>query len=377
MDVSYSKVSLYDDCPSLFYDVYIKKIKLPTYVNVFGRVVHLAIKLYATGTDIEAAIAQAAEKEAAPQGIRVNREKIRKMAASYEVRDVKDLKNADKAFEEDFKVLLGDSPADPLLKGCKDFKLVFRNTDRSTKLVVLGDWKTGPTYDPRQLALYAWAESRQYGTGLPYIGWFVFLNEDNPDNRSRHFDISRQMMQEAREWAYSVAREIEGKLFQVAALEGDPGELFPGRTGSKQCRWCHKSLNCSKRREETGLQLIIPELITSLEEAEEVAGNILRLSEGCSILKELLKNWIRQNGELSIPEIGKLFCLAPAVAWAFTPEQKKAVFEQLKAEGRNPFEIFTLGSAQIKELGWPEDRLLGLGAKKAVKHNFSVMDAVN
>lgn len=225
---SFSRLSLYRDCPSRFYKKYIEgyeeEFTLPL---AFGSAVHKGIEIVMKGGTMEEAISEAMFEANFHQEVSPNEVEMMIRRAPIFGR------NAVRGeIEPHFKIPLSSEKNAPYLQGFID---------------VLGDgyifdWKTNRVaYDVRknhQIGLYAWAVS-QLKRKTHIYGSLYFLRFRR-ESRALYTPVE---MEQSRVWAYNTAKEIQGKLELLKAMPDLKDELFPA-TPQRNCSHCPFSASC-------------------------------------------------------------------------------------------------------------------------------------
>lgn len=222
---SFSRLNLYETCPYRFYKKYVEGFDEPeTYPLALGKGVHKAVEEKLQGTEHNVAVEIGMlEANYHPE---VTRKELSWLTANAPIHQVFG------EVELHFKLPLSDEPDAPMIQGYID---------------VVGDgyiidWKTNRVaYNVRdnyQLMLYAWAMNQLYGWHEVSSSLY-FLRFKEP--RTELFGLTD--MEEAREWAYSLAREIQAKLSVVEAMPELKYELFPA-TPQSFCSHCPFSYDC-------------------------------------------------------------------------------------------------------------------------------------
>src|SRR5699024_1928318 len=210
-----------------FYKKYVEGYKEDmTLPLAFGSAVHLAIENVLKGKTVIEAVLDALDEVNHPE---VNPQEVKDMVMNVPIHGANGVRGE---IEPHFVLPLANEPNAPKLQGFID---------------VLGDgyifdWKTNrvpyKVTDNNQIGLYAWAVNQLKGWEKVYGSLFFtrFKRE------SRHLYTSKDM-ENARKWAYTTAKEIQGKLELVNAMPELLEELFPS-TPSRTCSHCPFSATC-------------------------------------------------------------------------------------------------------------------------------------
>ncbi|SHE95682.1 PD-(D/E)XK nuclease superfamily protein [Desulfofundulus australicus DSM 11792] len=349
---SYSRLSKYESCPAAFYRHYCLHAEgVPSEASVTGKAAHAVIEAaMKLGCKEEMFFRVMSEIALATSPLEIKPEQV--FILTYRNPVLREF-HPDNRVEEHFVVPLDDEdPFAPKVQGYIDLW-------RDGSHIELIDWKTNykaykPT-DTHQLGLYAWYLSRR--TGRAVRGKLVFLRL----NEVLEHEFSYRDMEGAREWAYTLAQEIQDKLCMIN--EGaDHQQLFPTRVGDA-CRECEYAVECID-----GNLPPVPGEVRTYREAEALGAEILRLDAALGRMKDALKAYVSACGPVVVG--GRQFALVPSVYWKWNAKSLEAAFRKMEQEGRNPFDFLSLGSTQIKKLGWGEDVLRKLGAVKRESISF-------
>lgn len=225
---SFSRLSLYCECPERFYKKYIEgyeeEMTLPL---AFGSAVHLGIEYVLNGDTLSNAVVKAMhEIDFYPE---VNPNEVMQMISNAPIHGGNGIRGE---IETHFKLPLSNEADAPKIQGFID---------------VLGDgfifdWKTNrvpyKVTDTYQIGLYAWAINQMKRWEKVYGSlYFTRFRRE-----SRHL-YTLDEMEEARKWAYDTAKEIQGKLEILKAMPELKDELFP-EIPSRNCSHCPFSVDC-------------------------------------------------------------------------------------------------------------------------------------
>jgi hypothetical protein len=266
-----------------------------------------------------------------------------------------------------------EDPFSPTLQVYIDLEVPKSDNSRGSIL----DWKTSQkdfeVTDTPQLGLYAWAVSQAHGYEEVEAG-LRFLRFKGKKGTKKHVFTSTEM-EETRQWAYSLAYDIESRLGQLE-FGGDPDTLFPANPESGHCKYCSFVNDCQKQSEtnESSITTSVVDLekgelsITSHKEAVEVGAEFLRLKSAGDKLLEALKVYCKETGETVIIK-DQQYGASTSISWSFTPDQKKNIAKKLAENGVNPWEVLSLGATQLKDkklthLSWDESTYEQFGGKK-------------
>lgn len=353
---SYSRLKTLEECPSRFYRKYILDLEEPVGEPAeFGRLVHETLEgIINDGMSVERAMLKAV----AASAIKLDIED-----AIWQVRRATRYIRPGAAAETHFQLpLYPKDPFSPEVQGYIDYL-------HPGGLATVLDWKTGRrTFkhdDNHQLGLYAWAVSRMYGVDQVNAR-LVFLRDGlvSPDDPEVLYGPDE--IEAARRWALDLAEQAEKKILALS-MGGTPDDLFPAVPGSA-CRWCSWAAECQGHEVEAvpNGQASIP-VPTTIAEAQRLAAEVLRLEATLDAMKDALKEYVQIQGPVVVGD--QEWAMRPSVSWNFGPQQKARMAEDMLAGGLNPWEYFTVGSAQLKKLKWPEERLEQYG-EKDITHSF-------
>ncbi|SOC22025.1 PD-(D/E)XK nuclease superfamily protein [Ureibacillus xyleni] len=219
---SFSRLSLYDDCPRRFYYRYILALEEKEGVPLWlGRAIHKAIERKIVGDSFDSALIQGMAAINFNQTVPFN----------------------------DLKFLLNNLPANVQGNTEQYFKLAL-NEEGTLFLQGYIDLQNGPEItdwksnrkiysvnDTAQIGLYSWAIHQLYGYEQ-VKGRLYFLRF----RKESAFVYDRSTMELARQWALQLAQEILIKLQQVQS-GGNWCGLFPSVRSSK-CSHCPFAIAC-------------------------------------------------------------------------------------------------------------------------------------
>ncbi|WP_019156931.1 PD-(D/E)XK nuclease family protein [Robertmurraya massiliosenegalensis] len=238
MVYSFSRLTLYEECPYRFYLRYIAEEFEPTTLPLaFGKAIHKAIELILTGSNLDEALLIAdMESE-----LVLDHAELRALVEKAPIQKGEGLKEGVEV-EKYFKLPLSDDPNAPFIQGYIDLVREIFGT------VEFLDWKSNRVKykpaDTKQLSLYAWALSELFKTEN-IVGDLFFLRYFKRARERQTFTISD--MENARAWAEKTATEIEDKLELMD--KGEPIEtLFPFKP-NPHCKHCSFAANCLLKNE--------------------------------------------------------------------------------------------------------------------------------
>lgn len=245
--------------------------------------------------------------------------------------------NGEPILEQHFTKAL---PCGVMLQGYIDFHI------KGKKLL---DWKTGHNYEKYlespQLALNAWGVD-----DLDAERSYIFLPFDRPVFKDTY------SIRKAVEWANSLCKQIEF-AYEIAEDEG-PEVGFPKRPGAA-CSLCGYKEECAQETAEK-LGVVIPDTITSPEQALEVAATLMHLETLVNQTEKVLESYCKTNGPFELN--GEWFAIYPG---KLSKEWDKAgVYNLLKDFTEEQLlKVFSVSStgveALIKELPFIESVIKG------------------
>lgn len=216
MLVSYSRLSLYVQCPWRFYQKYVLgKVEPTTKPLALGKAVHKAIELRIQGiAEVEAILLGMIETDFHPE---VTREEIQSLLQRAPL--------VQGQTEVHFELPL--APESGIrLQGFIDLLQPAQMWDWKS------NWRMYGANDTKQLALYAWAIMQLQERDM-VKGTLFFLRYRKPISHL----YTQQEAEEARQWAYRLAEEIGMKTEVVGAFSDMASSLFPSSPGSL-CKHC-------------------------------------------------------------------------------------------------------------------------------------------
>lgn len=223
---SFSRLTLYQNCPRHFYYKYVLKKPEPVSLPlVLGKAVHKAIERYVSSDDsFDEAIMNGYIESGFYPGLD-QKEMV------WLVRNARLIKKMGKT-EEYFCLPLSSDPDAPKLQGYIDLQREER----------VRDWKTNrkpyDVTDTKQLPCYAWAMNQMYGYKLVEVELYFLRFRKS---FKKFFGLAE--MEEARQWALKLATEINAKLDLLEIFPDKASELFPYQASSL-CSFCPFSLEC-------------------------------------------------------------------------------------------------------------------------------------
>ncbi len=265
---SYSRLDLYDGCPLAFKRRYVdKRQEMPSEALEDGSETHDWIASY--------------NKYLLAKDLRTDLDWIRGANASPEVKEILDtyaethlLEPGHYVIEEMWKIPL---------EGFLWWGVIDLLKDEQTR-VLITDFKTDHKVrsqaeidKDRQLRFYAWMAAQKYPHAEEFICSIDFV---------RH-GVTRSTTY-IREDVPAIEREI---LDAIKRIEAD--EDFRARPGTR-CAWCSWTADCP------AIAAGDLEVITSAEDAERTASQLVALKARVKALEEMLKPWCTREGVIQV-----------------------------------------------------------------------------
>jgi len=161
--------------------------------------------------------------------------------------------------------------------------------------------------------------------------------------------IEAPAMEEARRWACQTAEEIDGNIAAFQFFDGDAATLFPARPCAS-CQYCGYAFQCVQ-----GMALQ-PAQIASQEQAEQMAGEVLRLDAATTAMKEALKGWVKSTKRpVCLP--GGEFRFTTSTSWNFGSDGLQNLCTRLSNQGEDYWQYLSIGAAQLRKLDLEEGDL--------------------
>ena len=356
---SFSRLERYAKCPKSFYYKYVLEIEEPISEPLaLGKAVHAAIERFLKAQwanekkDMSECVAEAVAEAPVP----ISFDEALQLCLNPAVRE-RTFCYGPPEIEQRFDVHLDDA-GEYGLQGTVDYSE--RNlTDVKSCLLV--DWKTNRAKygaDCLQMRLYAAVLARRYKVEQ-VLAQLVFLRYHGGACVETAV-IDARAMEQAWNWALETAREIEGNIASLQVFGGDPEALFPARP----CAFCHNS--CGYAYQCTRGVILQPAKVNSQEEAEALAGDLIRLESATSAMKDALKEWATTTQRpISLP--GGEYRFIPSVAWTFSEAGLQNLCDRITRMGDNCWRYLTIGATQLKKLRLDEEDLILYGQQKRSK----------
>ena len=353
---SYSRLERYAKCPKSFYYKYVLEIEEPISEPLaLGKAVHAAIERFLKAQwanekkDISECVAEAVAEAPVP----ISFDEALQLCLNPAVRE-RTFCYGPPEIEQRFDVHLDDA-GEYGLQGTVDYSE--RNlTDEKTCLLV--DWKTNRAKygaDCLQMRLYAAVLARRYKVEQ-VLAQLVFLRYHGGACVETAV-IDARAMEQAWNWALETAREIEGNIASLQVFGGDSEALFPARP----CAFCNKS--CGYAYQCTRGVTLQPAKVNSQEDAETLAGDLIRLESATTAMKEALKEWATTTQRpIRLP--GGEYRFIPSVAWTFSEAGLQNLCDRITRMGDNCWRYLSIGAAQLKKLRLEDQELILYGKRK-------------
>lgn len=356
MVYSFSRLLKYERCQWSFYLKYVLGlVDKSTKAQDFGKTVHKAIAYILRDKlpkdkAIEKALQEAEFKHEAQKVFDVIDQLVVKMSERIDIQYV----------ERHFQLPLNpDDKNSPEIQGHIDLSL----TDSEIPTVI--DWKTNwkryTPLDDYQLGIYTWAISQTLaqikGAQVEKaLGMLYFLRY-----RDEHLHVyTGEDMEKARLWAYNLALEIEEKILSLTIDGEAPEDVFAKGPGNhcKTCSFAAECLNHSEQAAKSGSTAnssckpatVYGKVPSSRQEAETLAYEILRLENVTKSYKEVLKEYVKEYGPLTLE--GDIWEFIPSTSYKFLKPEDLMRFSQflLNEKGLNPWKVLSLDTSSIKKL---------------------------
>lgn len=104
---------------------------------------------------------------------------------------------------------------------------------------------------------------------------------------------------------------------------------------------------------------------TTQPEAVELANEISRLEAATKLLKDNLKKYVKEHGEVETST--EKWGYYPSVSWSFKKDSVKEIARNLVLEGVDPWSLITFQAKDLKSVGWEDSALEQFGSKKVTK----------
>ncbi len=219
---------------------------------------------------------------------------------------------------------------DAFLRGKIDYFYIIDDT------AVIIDWKTDqhlPQSDESEM------QTRFYALLLeptlpPEVEKFVVELNYLRFSKVKKTVLTREALNEVKEWILQKVEQVE----KEEKFDPTPGDWCEVCGYVSQCPYARVCLTLS----ETKLSQI-PEKVSSIDEAVELAGVLKMIDLIREKLKNLLKEWVAEHGPIQLSGEVLGFHQTETVKWE-TPEQKAALAALLVRNGVNKEEIWDLFS---------------------------------
>ena len=351
---SYSRLKRYADCPQSFLYKYVLEMEEPVSEPLaLGKAVHAAIEgfLNAQQSGQKPEMAECVAAAVAEAPVPLSYEEALRLCLNPAIRE-RTFCYGPAEIEQRFDVPLGATGL-YTLQGTVDYA----ESGLADGSIYLLDWKTNRVKyaaDSLQLRLYAGVLAERFGADR-VLAKLVFLRYQS-HSCVEEAVIEKAAMEEARRWAFELAQEIDVNLAALQCFESDAATLFPARPCAS-CQTCGYAFQCVQ-----GMTLQ-PAQIASQQQAEAMAGEVLRLDAAASAMKEALKGWVKTSRQpVQLP--GGCFRFIPATSWVFSESGLQNLCERIRSSGENYWRYLSIGAAQLKKLGLEDAELILYGKRK-------------
>jgi hypothetical protein len=97
---------------------------------------------------------------------------------------------------------------------------------------------------------------------------------------------------------------------------------------------------------------VIGNKIDSTQEAIRVANEVERLEAVIKVMKDQMKAYVDKCGPIETGSV--VWDYNETCSYSFTADQLKKVAENIVLEGKNPWELMSISSSNLKKLGWED-----------------------
>ena len=351
---SYSRLKQYVDCPKSFHNKYVLEIEEPvSEALVLGKAVHAALErfLKAQQAGEKANMTECVAAAVGEAALPISFDEALRLCLNPAIHE-RTFCYGPAVIETRFDVPLDDAGR-YTLQGTIDYS----ETGLADGSAYLLDWKTNRvkySANSLQMRLYACAMAQMYGVER-VLAHLVFLRYQS-NSCAEEVIIEAPAMEEARRWALQTAQEIDGNIAALQFFEGDAATLFPARPCAA-CQYCGYAFQCVQ-----GMALQ-PARIGSQEQAEQMAGEVLRLDTATTAMKEALKGWVKSTKRpVCLP--GGEFRFTSTTTWNFGSDGLQNLCSRISNQGEDYWQYLTIGAAQLRKLDLEEGDLLAYGKRK-------------
>ena len=344
---SYSRLKQYSECPKSFFNKYVLEMEEPvSEALALGKAVHAALErfLQAQGRAEKVSRDECVAAAVAEAVVPISVDEVMRLCLNPAI-----LENTfcygPAVIEQRFDVPLDDA-GKYALQGTIDYA----ETGLADGSAYLLDWKTNRIKfgaDSLQLRLYAGALAQLYGAER-VLAKLIFLRYQS-NSCVEEVVIEAPAMEEARRWALETAQEIDGNIAAYQFFDGDAATLFPARPCAA-CQYCGYAFQCVQ-----GMALQ-PAQISSQEQAEQMAGEVLRLDTATTAMKEALKGWVKSTRRpVCLP--GGEFRFVPSTSWNFGSDGLQNICARISNQGEDYWQYLSIGAAQLRKLSLADEDL--------------------
>lgn len=304
---SFSKLTLFERCPKAYYYKYIAGIEYTTPAMELGKRIHEGVaKFLTTGEYNEF------NEELKP----FLNNRVRQLQPQP-------AELVERKFKFNLDGIVMDGVIDIIVE--KEGKII--------------DWKTSwqKTADPRQLHLYYYFTNKE-GFDVRKVAFhYLRFNEE------KDLKLDEKQIQETLDWAKKTMEEISEKEFLFATTE-DINE-FTQTEKIQDCLACPYKAICNNVKE-------VNDIVEFAKEIEELEAKL-------KLKKEMLKQYIDENGEVKTDNnVWKL-----TLVNEFDFDVKK-VSDYIKSLGKDPLQYLNVTLTSLKKLKLTDEQLEKLGTKK-------------
>lgn len=336
LSLSYSKISIYKDCPRAFKLSYIDKVGFERRrITVAGLLAHKIFKIYTDylverklPTDITA-IQKITDRVLGHPSVPGDEGLI------LEVRELADkfargfVLNLDTFYGAEIKLAV-DSEGNQV--NWKDDSVFFRgildHVEIEDNKVKITDYKAGwvITKDTAQLETYAWLAHKIFPQIDTYLVEHYFVRY----NSRRYSELSDEGIERA-----------ERRIKKFANKIANDTEFSP--SPSARCSWCPYVVRCAQLPALEGLQLPV---LDSEEKAREYAGKLLIVKEAIKRVEDMLKDYTRKHGPIQVGDgsYGHHFSQSPKI------KDVEAFMNRMWDAGKDPLPYLNVDMRQAKKL---------------------------
>ncbi|MEN1970102.1 hypothetical protein WMZ97_18780 [Lentibacillus sp. N15] len=109
-------------------------------------------------------------------------------------------------------------------------------------------------------------------------------------------------------------------------------------------------------------------VVMTTKEAVVLANEIERVESSLKLMKKNLQKFVDVNGEVHTSD--KIWGYFESVSWKFDADSLKKVAEGMILDGRNPWELLNVTTANLKKLDWKDEVLEQYGGKRNTTSRF-------